>query len=245
VAAPFGEGACRRIPSTTGWSTTRRPRATPTGGSRRVASCSSPPSARSSTAIGARGARTGARDRPAASARGEVRRAAGGARAPKKSHPVLFRSKGDLFAFIEAERAHHSVASLCRRYAVTPAGFYAWRRRGVSAHAEQDRRLATEIARLFVEHRERYGSPRIQRLLQAAGWVVSRRRVARLMRAARLRAKAVRGYRSKANTLRLSARHPDRRRGLVATRPDQVWVGDRWGTSRTCASRAAGAISRS
>jgi putative transposase len=118
------------------------------------------------------------------------------------------------------------VTSLCRRYAVTPAGFYAWRCRGESAHAEQDRRLSAEIARLFTEHHERYGSPRIHRLLHGAGWVVSRRRVARLMRAARLRAKAVRGYRSKAKTLRLYARHPDRLRGLAVARPNQVWVGD-------------------
>jgi transposase InsO family protein len=118
------------------------------------------------------------------------------------------------------------VTSLCRRYAVTPAGFYAWRRRAESAHAEQDRRLTGEVARLFAAHHERYGSPRIHHLLHAAGWVVSRRRVARLMHAAGLRAKAVRGYRSKAKTLRLYARHPDRLRGLVATRPNQVWVGD-------------------
>jgi putative transposase len=109
---------------------------------------------------------------------------------------------------------------------VTPAGFYAWRRRGASRRAEQDRALSVEIARLFAEHRERYGSPRIHRLLRAAGWVVSRRRVARLMRSAGLRARAVRGYRSKASTLRLYARHPDRLRGLAATRPNQVWVGD-------------------
>jgi putative transposase len=109
---------------------------------------------------------------------------------------------------------------------VTPAGFYAWRRRGESAHAEQDRRLTSEIARLFAAHHERYGSPRIHQLLVAGGWTVGRRRVARLMRAAGLRAKAVRGYRSKANTLRLYARHPDRVRGVVVTRPNQVWVGD-------------------
>lgn len=64
------------------------------------------------------------------------------------------------------------------------AGFYAWRRRGESTHAEQDRVLSTEIMRLFVQHKERYGSPRLYRLLVNAGWSVSRRRVARLMRAA-------------------------------------------------------------
>ena len=67
------------------------------------------------------------------------------------------------------------MTSLCRRYAVTPAGFYAWRRRPVSAHAEQDRTLSATIVQLFHRHRGYYGSPRIQRLLASAGWRVSRR----------------------------------------------------------------------
>ena len=80
---------------------------------------------------------------------------------------------------------------------MTTAGFYAWRRRGESAHAGQDRLLTREIERLFSAHSERYGSTRLYRLLHNAGWIVSRRRVARLMRAAGLRAKAVQGYRAK------------------------------------------------
>jgi transposase InsO family protein len=109
---------------------------------------------------------------------------------------------------------------------VTPAGFYAWRRRGASVHAEQDRTLTAEITRLFAQHQARYGSPRIHQLLVAAGWAVGRRRVARVMREAGLRAKAVQGYRSKAAIRRRYAQHPDRRRGLAVTQPNQVWVGD-------------------
>ena len=56
------------------------------------------------------------------------------------------------------------MTALCRRYLVTTSGFYAWRRRGESAHAKQDRTLSTEIARLFAQHSERYGSPRIHQL---------------------------------------------------------------------------------
>lgn len=80
--------------------------------------------------------------------------------------------------------------------------------------------------RLFGRHRERYGSPRIHRLLVAAGWAVGRRRVARLMREAGLRANAVRGYRPKAAILRRYAQHPDRRRGTAVTQLNQVWAGD-------------------
>jgi putative transposase len=118
------------------------------------------------------------------------------------------------------------VTALCRRLHVTPAGFYAWRARGVSAHAEQDRVLTSEIGRLFARHRERYGSPRIHHVLCAAGWRVSRRRVARLMRLAGLRARAVRGYRAKATIHALYARHQNRIWHTRVTGPNQVWVGD-------------------
>jgi putative transposase len=118
------------------------------------------------------------------------------------------------------------VTSLCRRYGVTSAGFYAWRRRGRSAHAEQDRILAKEVVALFAAHRQRYGSPRIHRLLRDAGRIVSRRRVARLMRNAGLCARAVRGYRAKATIHRRYAQHPNRLWTTMVTRPNQVWLGD-------------------
>ena len=109
---------------------------------------------------------------------------------------------------------------------MTTAGFYAWQRRGESAHWEQDRLLTREIERLFVVHHERYGSPRLYQLMRNAGWLVSRRRVARLMRASGLRAKAVQGYRAKAKVHHLYARHPNRVWSTRVTGPNQVWVGD-------------------
>jgi putative transposase len=86
--------------------------------------------------------------------------------------------------------------------------------------------LTPAIGRLFAQHQERYGSPRIYRELRRLGWTVSRRRVARLMRAAGLRAKAVRGYRAKAGIRARFAQHPNRMWAAQVTRPDQVWVGD-------------------
>ena len=109
---------------------------------------------------------------------------------------------------------------------MTPAGFYAWHNRQESAHAKQDRLLTAEITRLFAEQQERYGSPPLYRVLRLAGWSVSRRRVAQLMRAAGLRAKAVRGYRKKAKIHHLYARQPNRLWETTTTGPNQVWVGD-------------------
>ena len=109
---------------------------------------------------------------------------------------------------------------------MTPSGVYAWLRRAESARARQDRVFTAEITRLFFRHKERYGSPRLHQALVDAGWTISRRRVARLMRAAGLRAKAVRGYRAKANIHHLYARHPNRLWTTSVTGPNQVWVGD-------------------
>jgi putative transposase len=86
--------------------------------------------------------------------------------------------------------------------------------------------LTAEIIRLFARHHQRYGSPRLYRELIQTGWTVSRRRVARLMRAAGLRAKAVRGYRAKAGIRARFAQHPNRVWAAHVTRPNQVWVGD-------------------
>ena len=115
---------------------------------------------------------------------------------------------------------------LCRRYGVTRAGYYAWRARPVSAHAKQDRRLSAVMHRIFFAHDECYGSPRIHEALTRQGWHVSRRRVARLMRRAGLRAKAVRGYRAKVGTHRFYDLLPNRLHTVRVTKPNQVWVGD-------------------
>jgi transposase len=98
-----------------------------------------------------------------------------------KSHPVLFRSKQEIFAFIASQTDRFSVTRLCDLYGVTRAGYYAWKRRAESAHAEQDRKLTEHITSLFHMHHGRYGSRRIHRELRQEGCRVSRRRVERLI----------------------------------------------------------------
>jgi len=118
------------------------------------------------------------------------------------------------------------VTRLCALYGVTRAGYYAWRRRGPSAHAEQDRRLTARLRVLFAAHHGRYGSPRLQEELRAEGWRVSRRRVARLMRAAGLRARVVQVYRANPALHRFYGQHPNRLPQAGAQRCDEVWLGD-------------------
>jgi len=118
------------------------------------------------------------------------------------------------------------VTRLCRLLAVTRAGFYAWRRRPVSARRRQDRDLLEDVRAIFESSGGTYGSPRIHRALRLRGRRVSGRRVARLMREDGLRARVARVYRGKAGVHRWFSRQPNHVRRTHATKPNQIWVGD-------------------
>jgi transposase InsO family protein len=86
--------------------------------------------------------------------------------------------------------------------------------------------LLGTIRGLFEQSRRTYGSLRVHRALVAAGERVSRRRVARLMREAGLRARAVKLYRRIPGLHGFFTSIPNRQLDGLATGPDQVWVGD-------------------
>jgi putative transposase len=115
---------------------------------------------------------------------------------------------------------------VCALYGVTRAGYYAWRRRGPSARLRQDGLMLEQIQAIFARSRGTYGSPRIHRALAASGVRVSARRVARLMREAGLRARALKLYRRLPGLHGFFTSIPNRQLDRLATAPDQVWVAD-------------------
>ena len=84
-------------------------------------------------------------------------------------------------------RSIHSVRAMCRVLRVSPSGFYAWRDRPASAHAQRDQRLRVSIRASHEASRCRYGSPRVHEDLREQGEAVSRKRVVRLMQLAKAR----------------------------------------------------------
>jgi putative transposase len=131
------------------------------------------------------------------------------------------------YAFIEAQRALHGVATLCRLLGVTSQGFYAWRGRGASRREVEDRALSAQIRVIHAESRRRYGSPRIHDELKAQGQVVGRKRVARLMQQDGLRAKAARKFRATTDSSHGNPVAPERlQQNFAVDVPNRVWVGD-------------------
>jgi putative transposase len=94
------------------------------------------------------------------------------------------------FAFVKEHQQRWPVSVMCRVLKVTRSGFYAWRRRKPSARSQRHEALLRKIRQVHQENRELYGSPRVHRALLINGESVSRNTIAKLMRQAKIRAKA-------------------------------------------------------
>jgi putative transposase len=133
-----------------------------------------------------------------------------------------------VFGFIAAQKAQHSVKTMCRVLEVSRSGFHAWARREPSARAVSDERLTERIREIHALNRCVYGSPRIHaELAMADGVRVGRKRVERLMRQAGISGLVAR---KKGKT---TVRVPGVRvcedlvdRAFMAAAPNRLWVAD-------------------
>jgi putative transposase len=117
------------------------------------------------------------------------------------------------------------VAVSCRMLKVSASGYYEWRDRTPSARALVDATLSTQIVEIHALSRGTYGVPRVHAELRLGrGVCCGRKRVARLMRAARLHGV----YRRHGKRHRPApAVHDDLvRRRFVADGPDRLWLTD-------------------
>ena len=131
------------------------------------------------------------------------------------------------FQFIAAEKAHHSLALLCRCMRVTRSGFYGWQGRPASAHAKRDRQLKVLVHASFAASKGRYGSPRIHEDLLQQQERVSRKRVIRLMQEEQLKARQRKRFTCTTmsdHDLPVADNLLDRQ--FTAVAPNQRWVGD-------------------
>ncbi len=131
------------------------------------------------------------------------------------------------FSFIHAEKAKHSVRSLCRVLGVSPSGYYAWVGRRPSKRAREDEVLSTHIRAIHRASRGVYGSPRIHAQLRRLGFDVSRKRVVRLMNEAGIEGVTPKRWRTTTDSSHTYAVSPNRlERDFSAEAPDRVWVSD-------------------
>lgn len=135
------------------------------------------------------------------------------------------------YACIRRHRQQFPVTLMCRVLGVSRAGFYAAERRVPGSRAQHNEILGAVIRAIHKTSRQTYGSPRVHREVRAAGLVGGRHRIARLMRAAGLRARTPRRWRPQTT----NSRHGYGVAGNLLQRrfsvkesggPNRVWCGD-------------------
>ena len=86
-------------------------------------------------------------------------------------------------------KERYKVMKMAKILRVSRSGYYNWANRSPSTHEKEDLELSELITKIFREHHDRYGSPRIWAELKDQGFRVSRKRVERLIRELKLQAR--------------------------------------------------------
>lgn len=129
--------------------------------------------------------------------------------------------------YLLADETKSSVSSVCRALGVARSTAYARRNRLPSKRERQTVALDVAVKAVHAESDGRYGSPRVQRELRRQGRAVSRKRVAKRMKALGLCARRPKRFRrtTKADPSHLPADNVLDRR-FDDWQPDEAWVGD-------------------
>lgn len=134
------------------------------------------------------------------------------------------------FRLMDAQKANYPIAAMARILGVSASGFYDWKAKGgrLSARAAENQRLTETITQIHADSRGTYGAPRVHMELRLGQQtLISRKRVARLMRLAGL--KGVYRRRAWGCTKRDPAATPNPdlvRRQFTVDGPDVLWVSD-------------------
>lgn len=120
------------------------------------------------------------------------------------------------------------MAELCELLDVARSGYYAWSTKAQTQQESMKQELSERIGQLFVEHKGRYGSPRITAALRREGQKCNHKRVERIMREKGLQARAKRRWRPRTtDSNHFNPIAPNRLQdGLKTNAINEIWVQD-------------------
>ena len=116
---------------------------------------------------------------------------------------------------------------LCRVLGVSTSGYYAWCHRPVSKWAQDDGKLTEQIRAFHQRSNGTYGAPRIFQDLKEIGVRTSKKRVARLMRQAKICGVSRRKGMKTTHRSITADKVPDLvKRDFSVDKPNKLWVAD-------------------
>ena len=121
----------------------------------------------------------------------------------------------------------YPIEKMCEVLQVSRSCYYRWYSTGISSREVENRKFTTLIKQVFEESKKTYGSPRITAELKKQGYVISKPRVAKLMRLNGIRSKVKRKYKvttDSNHSYAISENHLNR--NFKPTALNKVWVSD-------------------
>lgn len=112
-----------------------------------------------------------------------------------KKIPRLLEAKEQIrFQYLKENQGKYNIKKACRTLNVSRAGYYKYLNHKPSNTDIENKVLSKEIKQIFEEHKGRYGSIRIAKVLDQKGIHINRKRVSRLMRNIKLFSRGYRYY---------------------------------------------------
>ena len=93
------------------------------------------------------------------------------------------------FRFMKEHSKEFSIGKMAKILKVSCSGYYSFLKRKIGIRNQENQRLTEEIRKIHTRFRRSYGSPRIHAELKEQGEKCSRKRVANLMKKAKIQAK--------------------------------------------------------
>jgi len=131
------------------------------------------------------------------------------------------------YNFIHAEKTNHPVRLLCKAFGVSESGYYDWCNRPMSERQRKDLVLLTNIRTIHKENYQSYGRDRMTDELRDLGFVISEKRVARLMKFNDIRIIRTHAFKKTTDSDHNFNVAPNLLDGdFTTTGPNQKWAGD-------------------
>ncbi|MPM22094.1 hypothetical protein SDC9_68544 [bioreactor metagenome] len=131
------------------------------------------------------------------------------------------------FQFLKENQEKYNIKKACKILKISRSGFYDYLHRRKSKRLIENEALAEIILEVFKENEGRYGSRRIQQVLQHRNIKVNEKRVSRIMSGQGLIAKgAKKPYRYYPNRTQYEERENILNRVFTANEKNKIWVGD-------------------
>lgn len=127
---------------------------------------------------------------------------------------------------VDRLQEQHPIKTVCRVLDMPRSTYYQVKSACESNLARENRILTQRIQSLYTESKRRYGAPKIQKCLRKEGFMVSIKRVQRLMRRANLRSIIVKKYRPQSSQGPVENRKNILAQDFTATKINQKWVAD-------------------